>query len=154
MLKTKSKILWFEPVVFLFFGLFHMHRIWGLVDRTGYANFWLGVMNNRGVLYFSLMGVLSALSIAGIVVFFRNIDNNYWWRWIYIFGGGYVLFDLFAIVIQLKVWDIMLEMMYDTTSIYWNYLWGFFIVIGFLSFVLGLHIIKIMKQAMLASWKT
>jgi len=146
MLKDKSKIFWFEPVVFLFFGLFHLHRIWGLVDRTGYADFWLGIMNNRGILYFLLMGILSALCIAGIVVFFRNIGKNYWWRWIYIFGGGYVLFDLFAILIKLKEWNILLQIMFDTKSIYWNYLWGLFIVIGFLSLAFGIHIMKSMKR--------
>ena len=50
-MKEKSKIYWFEPVVFLFFGVFHLHRIWELIDRNSYADFWLGVMNNRGVLY-------------------------------------------------------------------------------------------------------
>jgi hypothetical protein len=143
-LKNKSKILCFEPFVFLFFGLFHIHRIWGLVDRTGYANFWLGVMNKRGALYFLIMGVLSGLCIAGIVVFFKNIGKNYWWRWIYVFGGGYVLLDLFSILMKFKVWNSLLQIMFDTGNIYWNYLWGFFIIIGVFSFLLGIHIIRIM----------
>lgn len=29
----KSNIYWFEPVFYLFFGLFHMHRVWGLINR-------------------------------------------------------------------------------------------------------------------------
>lgn len=145
-MKEKSKIYWFEPVVFLFFGLFHIHRIWGLMDRIKYANFWLEIMNNRGLLYFSLMGILSVLCIAGIIVFFKNKSKNYWWRWIYIFGGGYVLFDLFAILIKLEIWNKLLLFMFDTESIYWNYVWGFFVIIGVLSTYLGLHIIKLMKQ--------
>lgn len=141
-MRAKSKIFWFEPVIFLFFGLFHLHRIWALVDRTRYANFWLGVMHDRGILYFILMVILSGLCIAGIIVFFRNIGKNYWWRWIYIFGGGYVLFDLFSILMKFKSWNILLNMMFDTTSTYWNYLWSFFIIIGFISITLGLHIMK------------
>lgn len=146
MLKDKSKIYWFEPLIFLFFGLFHLHRIWGLVDRTGYADFWLGIMEGRGIFYFSVMSILSLLCIAGIVVFVGNFRNNYWWRWIYIIGGGYVLFDLFAILVKLKGWNTLLQMMFDTTNMYWNYLWGFFIIVGLFSLVLGLHIIKIIKR--------
>ena len=39
-----KKIKAFEPWVFIFFGIFHLHRIWGLIDRKSYANFWLGIM--------------------------------------------------------------------------------------------------------------
>lgn len=145
-MNKKSHIYWFEPVVFLFFGLFHIHRIWGLIDRVGYADFWFSIMKNRGVLYFLLMGILSVLCVLGIVVFIKNIGKNYWWRWIYIFGGGYVLFDLFAILMKLAVWNKLLLKMFDTTGAYWNLLWGAFITIGSLSLVLGIHIIKIMKQ--------
>ncbi len=28
----QSKIAFFEPWFFLFFGLFHLHRIWGLTE--------------------------------------------------------------------------------------------------------------------------
>jgi len=56
------------------------------------------------------------------------------------------LFDLFAILIKLKEWNILLQMMFDTTSVNWNYLWDFFVIMGFLSLVLGLHIMKIMKR--------
>ncbi len=36
---NKSKLLWFEKYFFLFFGIFHMHRIWGLIDCRGYSDF-------------------------------------------------------------------------------------------------------------------
>lgn len=144
-MKEKSKIYRFEPLVFLFFGIFHIHRIWGLIDRNSYANFWLRILNNRGILYFVLMGILSTLCIAGIIIFFRHIGKNYWWRWIYIFAGGYVLFDLFAIAIKLNAWKKLLLMMFDTSSAYWNILWSMFILIGTLSCALGLYIIRKMK---------
>lgn len=146
-MKEKSKIYLFEPIVFLLFGLFHIHRIWGFIDRTEYANFWLGIMNNRGFLYFLLMSILSVLCLAGIIVFILNIGRNYWWRWVYIFGGGYVLFDLCAIMIKLKIWSKLLLFMFDTESEYWNFVWGFFVSLGVLSFLLGLYIINTMKKS-------
>ena len=75
-----KKIYSFELWFFMFFGLFHVHRIWGL--------------------------------------------------WIYLFGGAYVLFDLFAIAIGLEFWHKLLLAMFDVTAPYWNLLWGGFIVMG------------------------
>ncbi len=139
---NKPRIYWFEPIIFLFFGIFHLHRIWGLLDRNSYSKFWLSIMNERGILYFILMGVLSLLCIIGIIVFCKNIGGNYWWRWIYIFGGGYVLFDLFAIITQIDVWNKLLLYMFDKTNPYWNIIWGNFVIIGLLAFILGISIIK------------
>ena len=34
-----EKIEKFEPWFFMFFGVFHFHRIWGLLDRKSYADF-------------------------------------------------------------------------------------------------------------------
>lgn len=141
-MNEKSKIIWFEPIVFLFFGLLHLHRIWALIDRKSYSDFWLSVMNNRNWFYFALMGVMSALCIAGIIVFIKNKDKNYWWRWFYIFGGGYVLFDLLAILIGLDIWKNLLHKMFDVTSQYWNVLWGTFIGLGLISSIIGIIIIK------------
>ncbi len=39
-----KKIEIYEPWFFLFFGLFHLHRIWGLIDRDSYADFWIGIL--------------------------------------------------------------------------------------------------------------
>ena len=142
-MSIKSKIIWFEPIVFVFFGAFHLHRIWGLFDRNRYSEFWLSVMTERGWVYYALMGILSVLCIAGIAVFVKNRGNNYWWRWFYIFGGGYVLFDLFAIAAGLEIWKKLLERMFDVTSQYWNVIWGGFIVLGLVSLFIGIILIKI-----------
>ena len=106
----------------MFFGLFHLHRIWGLIDRTSYADFWLGILENKGAFYFVLMGILAFLCICGIVTFWKNKKNKYWWRWIYIFGGSYVLFDLFAIAIELKVWNDLLLFMFDPDPLLTEYM--------------------------------
>ena len=139
--KLMKKIYKWEPWFFLFFGVFHLHRIWALIDREGYASFWLGVMKNKGVIYFLLMGILSGLCILGIVTFFRERGHNFWWRLIYLCGGIYLLFDLFAIATGLTFWQKILDFMFDTQSPYWNFIWGFFILLGGFVFALGIRLI-------------
>ena len=135
-----KKIEKFEPWIFLFFGVFHLHRIWGLFDRKSYADFWIGILEDKGLLYFLLMGILAILCVLGIITFFKNLYHNYWWRWIYIFGGGYVLFDLFAIVTGWNFWHELIIKMYDVTASYWNLLWILFIFVGGASFILGIKL--------------
>lgn len=135
-----KKIEKFEPWIFLFFGVFHLHRIWGLFDRKSYADFWIGILEDKGLLYFLLMGILAILCVLGIITFFKNPHHNYWWRWIYILGGGYVLFDLFAIVTGWNFWHELIIKMYDVTASYWNLLWILFIFVGGASFILGIKL--------------
>ena len=137
-----KKIKKFEPYFFIFFGLFHLHRIWGIIDRKSYADFWLGIMDERGIFYWILMIVLLSLCLLGIITFFRNLRNNYWWRWIYLIGGIYLLFDLFAIILKLEFWQKLILWMYDITSPYWNILWLLFIIMGGGIFVLGIKLLK------------
>lgn len=66
-----KKIYSFEPWFFIFFGVFHLHRIWALFDRVSYASFWINIMEEKGLFYFLLMGILCIFCILGIVVFFR-----------------------------------------------------------------------------------
>ena len=137
-----KKIYFWEPWFFMIFGVFHLHRIWALIDRLSYVSFWLGIMNDKGVPYFLIMGILAGLCVLGIVTFIREYKNNFWWRWIYIFGGLYVLFDLFAIVVGFEFWNQLLLVMFDTQSPYWNLIWGFFIILGGIVFVLGVMLLK------------
>ena len=137
----ERKILPWEPWFFLAFGLFHLHRIWGLIDRSSYASFWLGILEKKGLFYFLLMGILAALCVLGIAAFVKNRRNNFWWRWIYLFGGAYLLFDLSAIVLNLAFWNKLLLWMFDTTSIYWNFVWSFFLLLGGFAFVLGINLL-------------
>ena len=123
-----------------------MHRIWAIIDRESYASFWMGIMEKKGVPYFLIMGILAGLCVLEIITFIRERKANYLWRWIYIFGGTYVLFDLFAIAIGLRVWQKLLEAMFDITSPYWNIVWGFFIFLGTSVFVLGIKLMLKMKK--------
>lgn len=43
------------------------------------------------------MGVLAAFCVRGIAAFKKKRQQNAWWRYIYLFGGSYLLLDLFAI---------------------------------------------------------
>lgn len=136
-----KKIEAFEPWFFIFFGVFHLHRIWGLLDRKSYADFWIGIMTNKGAPYYLIMGILSALCILGISTFIKNIHHNYRWRWIYVLGGSYLLFDLFAIATGLNFWHEIIIKMFDISSPYWTMLWLSFILIGGASFVLGVFLL-------------
>ena len=140
--RVKKTILVWEPYFFMAFGLFHLHRVWGLIDRNSYAEFWIDVLENKGLFYFGLMGLLAALCILGMITFVRNLHNNYWWRWIYLFGGAYVLFDLYAIASGLEFWNKLLLWMFDVDSIYWNAVWLFFVLLGGFSFLLGMKLLK------------
>ena len=136
-----KKIEIYEPWFFIFFGLFHLHRIWGIIDRKSYADFWIGAMNEKGAFYYSLMGILAGFCILGIVTFFKNLKHNYWWRWIYLLGGGYLLFDLFAIVTGLSFWHELIMFMFDTSASYWNILWSAFISMGAAVLILGITLL-------------
>lgn len=137
----EKKVLIWEPWFFMTFGLFHLHRIWGLIDRDSYAGFWVGILESKGLFYFTLMGVLAGLSVLGIFTFTKCRGNNYWWRWIYLFGGAYVLFDLYAIAAGLEFWNKLLLWMFDVDSIYWNAVWSFFVLLGGCSFLLGMKLL-------------
>jgi hypothetical protein len=132
----------YEPWFFIFFGLFHVHRIWALIDRKSYSDFWQNVMINKDYLYFLIGGILFTLCLLGIITFFKNIKYNYWWRWIYIVGGFYLLFDLVAIVFELKFWRILLENMFDVNNVFWNIVWGFFILLGGFTFSVGIKLLR------------
>lgn len=139
--RVKKTILVWEPYFFMAFGLFHLHRVWGLIDRSSYTEFWIGVLENKGLFYFGLMGLLAALCILGMITFVRNLHNNYWWRWIYLLGSVYVLFDLFAIAAGLEFWNRLLRWMFDVKSSYWNIVWMFFVLLGGFSFVWGVKLL-------------
>lgn len=142
-----KKVEFYEPFFFLLFGVFHLHRIWGLIDRKSYADFWIGILENRNAFYYVLMIVLVVFCLLGMISFFKNIHHNYWWRWIYIAGEGYLLFDLFAIFIRLKFWNTLLLWMYDAASPYWNMIWSLFISLGGFVFCLGVKLlIKYQRQ--------
>lgn len=141
------KIRFYEPWFFIFFGVFHLHRIWGLIDRKSYADFWLGVLQEKGVIYYSLMALLSILCILGIITLLKDLKHSFWWRWIYLFGGSYLLFDLFAIATGIRFWHDLLMKMFDISSPYWNAIWSAFILLGAAAFTLGIGLLRKRNRA-------
>lgn len=141
-MKDKLAIYWFEPIIFIFFGIFHLHRIWAFIDRNSYSKFWISVLLEQNFLYYFIMGTLIILCVMGIITYLRHFGENYWWRWIYMFGGGYVLFDLFAIITKNKIWHNLLLNMFDVKNPYFNIIWGSFILLGLSTLVLGILILK------------
>ena len=132
----------FEHWLFIQFALFHLHRVWGLLDRESYAAFWLGVLTERGVFYWTLMAALGGMCLLALALFFRCFRERCWWRWVYLFGGGYVLFDLFAIAADLPFWHRLLTAMFDTAAWYWNWLWSAFVVLGGACLLLGICLLR------------
>lgn len=56
-------------------------------------------------------------------------------------GGSYLLFDLFAIAVDLNFWHELILKMYDITSKYWNMIWAVFILLGGMSLLLGIKLL-------------
>ena len=127
----------YEPWFFIFFGFFHLHRVWGLVNRKAYSEFWIQAMVQKGAIYYVLMGLLAIPCIMGIATFIRYPHDRYWWRWMYLFGGGYVLFDLVMIATEQLFWRRLILQMFDITAPYWNALWLTFVILGAASLTLG-----------------
>lgn len=141
-----KKIKPYEPWFFLFFGIFHLHRVWGLVDRQAYSEFWIHTMAQKGEIYYLLMGVLAIQCMMGIVTFIRHPRDDCWWRWVYLFGGGYVLFDLIMIATEQVFWQKLILKMFDVDFPYWNALWLSFVILGAASFILGIWLILKYKK--------
>lgn len=55
----ERKVFAWEPWFFIAFGLFHLHRIWGLIDRNTYAAFWIDALENKGLFLFYTHGNIS-----------------------------------------------------------------------------------------------
>ena len=136
-MKKTGTVGFFEPCFFLLFGVFHLHRVWALADREAYAGFWLRVLAERGPFYAALSAGLALLCAAGIVCFIRRRQSGERWRWLYVLGGGYVLFDLLAIAAGWDFWRRLLRAMFDTSAWYWTPLWSAFILMGGASFGFG-----------------
>lgn len=137
-----KRIMFYEPWFFIFFGVFHLHRIWGLLDRNAYSDFWINALEHKGFFYYLIFGVLAIQSMIGIATFIKHFHDNYWWRWIYLLGGGYVLFDLLMIATEQGFWRKLLFRMFDVDFVYWNIIWLAFIVLGGASFVLGIVLLQ------------
>jgi hypothetical protein len=67
-----------ESLVFLFFVLFHIHRIWAFVDSKSYNKFWLNILESRGPFLFILGLLLFVMSIIVILYFIKYFKYKKW----------------------------------------------------------------------------
>lgn len=71
-----KKIYSYEPYFFIFFGIFHLHRIWGLVDREDYATFWINVYGKqRNILFFVNGHISGALYIGNYYILQKSTSQ-------------------------------------------------------------------------------
>ena len=104
-----KRIYSWEPWFFIFFGLFHMHRIWAIIDRETYASFWMGIMENKGLPYYLIMGILAGLCILGIITFIRE-------RKLIICGVGYI----FLVVLMFCLIYLQLQLVLKDGKRFWQ----------------------------------
>lgn len=129
-----------ESIVFMFFGIFHVHRIWGLVNPSAYAEFWLNIINKEK--YGALAIVLIIFALSFVILFFTNLKKLRWWRWFYFCGGVYVLLDVFSNLARLGLIKKATIWMFTVTGPIWYLLWGFFTLLGFGCIMLSVYLWK------------
>jgi hypothetical protein len=130
----------FESLIFFFFGLFHTHRIWAFVNSTSYNKFWLNILESRGTFFIILGLFLLIISILAIVYFIRNFKYKKWWRWIYLFGGIYLVIDTILNLFNNNLIKNIVIKMYTIKQPYYSILWGFFIALGLVCIIISKYL--------------
>jgi len=90
-----------------------------------------------------LLGIIILLlSIFAILTFIINFKNNKWWRWIYLFGGIYLLFDSILNLLNVKFMMNIVNYMFTAPNPQFNIIWGFFIILGLFCIILSIYLWK------------
>jgi predicted ferric reductase len=129
-----------ESLVFLFFGLFHAHRIWAFVDSKSYNKFWLNILESRGTFFIIFGLLLLIMSIIVIIYFIKNFKYKKWWRWIYFFGGVYLIIDTILNLLNNNFIKNVVIKMYTIKQPYYSILWGLFIILGIICIILSKYL--------------
>jgi uncharacterized membrane protein len=129
-----------ESLIFLFFGLFHIHRIWTFVDSKSYNKFWLNILESRGLFLFILGILLFVISIIVILYFIKNYRSKKWWRWIYLFGGIYLIMDTVLNLFNNHFIKNVVIKMYTLKQPYYSVLWGLFIILGIICIIISKYL--------------
>jgi hypothetical protein len=119
-----------ESLFFLFFGLFHIHRIWAFIDSKSYNNFWLNILDSRGAFLYIFGSLLFIMSIIVILYFIKYFGDKKWWRWVYLFGGIYLIWDTILNLLNNDFIKNFIIKMYTIKQPYYFILWGLFIILG------------------------
>lgn len=126
-----------EAILFLFFGMFHIHRIWAFIDPEAYSKFWLGLVSTQGKEYYALGIILVGMSISLIILFVLNIKRLFWWRWFYLIGGLYVLIDVCLNLLEVDFMQRAIVWLFTVEGVLWYIIWGNFVLLGLLSLFLS-----------------
>ena len=130
----------FESLFFLFFGLFHIHRIWAFIDSKSYNKFWLELLENRDISFFILGFLLFIITVIAIIYFIKNFKDKKWWRWIYLFGGIYLVIDSVLNLLNVNIINNIVVKMYTLKQPYYDILWGLFIILGIICFIISKYL--------------
>jgi len=130
----------FESLFFLFFGLFHIHRIWAFIDSKSYNKFWLELLENRDISFFILGFLLFIITVIAIIYFIKNFKDKKWWRWIYLFGGIYLVIDSILNLLNVNIIKNIVVKMYTLKQPYYDILWGLFIILGIICFIISKYL--------------
>ena len=131
-----------ESLFFLLFGLFHIHRIWAFIDAQSYNNFWLNILDNRNA-FFYILGILLIIILLTVIIFFvKEYKNKKWWRWIYLFGGTYLLIDITLNLLNINMMKNIIIKMYTLKQPFYSILWITFILIGISCIFISLYLWK------------
>ena len=131
-----------ESLFFLFFGLFHIHRIWAFIDAQSYNSLWLNILENRNTFFYILGILLIIITVIAILFFIKEYKSKKWWRWIYLFGGTYVLIDSILNLLNINIMKNIIMKMYTLKQPYYNILWIIFIIIGVLCIFISIYLWK------------
>ena len=94
-----GKIFWIEPLFFLLFGVFHLHRLWALIDRVTYADFWLSILDEKNVL-FDLAAIAAGWDVWDSLLRWMFDVGNPTWNWLW---GGFSLLGLLSLLFGVKL---------------------------------------------------
>jgi len=129
-----------ESLFFLFFGMFHIHRIWAFIDSKSYNNFWLNILESRGQFFYSLGFLILIVSIIVIMYFIKSYKYKKWWRWIYLFGGIYLIIDSVLNILNNNLMKNIIIKMYTIKQPYYSILWGLFIILGIICIIISKYL--------------
>ena len=113
-----------ESLFFMFFGAFHLHRIWAFVDPKAYSLFWLSLSNNKNIFTYLLGILIFLLFVFAILTFLLNLKMIRWWRWIYLFGGTYIFFDSLLNLLNVKFMLNLVTFMFTAPVPQYYFIWG------------------------------
>ena len=80
------------------------------------------------------------MSIIVILYFIINFKDKKWWRWIYLFGGIYLIIDNVLNLFNNNFINNVVIKMYTMKQPYYSILWGLFIILGIICLIISKYL--------------